>query len=158
LAPGSAVVDLGTEFGLNVAADGQAQCMVFQGKAEVSVLNARGETLRSQVLGEKMAADVDPDAGRIRDAAPRPDEFVAAPDMIPPALVLDPAYPDAVRKLHPWGYWRFEGQADRLLPNEVADRPPLRVVGPVQLAGTPGANHSADFGPTEAEQCLVMDG
>src|SRR5262249_29145868 len=42
LAPGSAVVDLGTEFGLNVASDGQAELMVFEGKAEVSVLNTQG--------------------------------------------------------------------------------------------------------------------
>src|SRR5581483_5680953 len=135
-----------------------AQCMVFEGKAEVSVLNAQGETLRSQRLSEKMAADVDPGAGRIHDAVPRPEQFVAAPDMIPPALVLDPAYPGAVRGLKPWGYWRFESRADGLLPNEVADRPPLRVVGPVELAGAPGENHSAAFGPAEAEQYLVLDG
>lgn len=157
-APGSAVVDLGTEFGLNVAADGKAQCMVFQGKAEVSVLNADGHTLRSQQLSEKMAADIDPSAGRIRDIAPAPDQFVAAPEMIPPALVLDPSYPDAVRKLRPWSYWRFETQADRLLPNEVADRPPLRVMGSVPLAGAPGDNHSAVFAPAKAAQYLVMDG
>src|SRR5205823_12355505 len=48
LAPGAAVVDLGTEFGLNVAADGKAELMVFEGMAELSVLNAEGHTLRSQ--------------------------------------------------------------------------------------------------------------
>jgi hypothetical protein len=156
-APGSAVVDFGTEFGLNVSADGKAQCMVFQGKAEVSVLNAEGHTLRSQLLNEKTAADIDPSAGSIRDLAPMPDQFVAAPELIPPALAPDPSYSDEVHKLRPWGYWRFETLVDRLLPNEVPGRPPLRAIGPVALAGAPGDNHSAVFGPTKAEQYLAMD-
>jgi hypothetical protein len=156
-APGSAVVDYGTEFGLNVAADGKAQCMVFQGKAEVSVLNEDGHTLRSQLLSEKMAAEIDPSAGRIRDVAAEPDQFVAAPEMIPPALVLSPTYPDEVRKLHPWGYWRFETQANQHFPNEMPDRPALRAIGSVTLAGAPGDNHSAVFGPSQREQYLVMN-
>lgn len=49
--------------------------------------------------------------------------------MIPPALALDPAYADEVRKLRPWGYWRFETKADRLTPNEMPGRPPLRANG-----------------------------
>src|SRR5262249_49980459 len=73
LAPGSAVVDLGTEFGLNVAADGKTQLMVFAGAAEVSLLNPEGHTVRSQRLREKMAAEVDPGAGRIRDVPAAPD-------------------------------------------------------------------------------------
>jgi hypothetical protein len=157
-APGSAVVDFGTEFGLNVAADGKAQCMVFQGKAEVSLLNGEGHMLRSQLLSAKMAADLDPGAGSIRDIAPMPDQFVAAPEMIPPALVLDPAYPEEVRKLRPWGYWRFEAQANHLFPNEVPGQPPLRAVGPVALAGAPGDNHSAVFSSAKAAQYLAMDG
>jgi hypothetical protein len=158
LAPGSAVVDLGTEFGLNVAADGTAQFMVFEGKAEVSVLNAEGHTLRSHLLQQQMAAEVDPRAGRIRDVAPVPDQFAAAPEVIPPSLVLDPAYPDAVRAADPWGYWRFEAMPDRLTPNDVPGRPPLRAVGPVQLTGAPGGNHGALFGPTQAEQYLALEG
>ncbi len=158
LAPGSAVVDFGTEFGLNVAASGKAQCMVFQGKVEVSLLNAEGHMLRSQLLSEKMAVDLDPGTGRIQDIAPQPDQFAAAPEMIPPALVLDPSYPDEIRKLRPWGYWRFETQADGLFPNEVPGRPPLRAIGPVSLAGPPGDNHSAVFAPAKVEQYLAMDG
>jgi hypothetical protein len=158
LAPGAAVVDLGTEFGLNVAADGKAELMVFEGEAEVSVLNAEGHTLRSERLTEKKAVTVDPGAGRIREAVAAPDDFVAAPELIPPALVLDPAYPNAVRQSRPWGYWRFEAMPGGVVPNEVPDRPSLKVTGPVKLAGAPGANRSALFGRTQAEQYLEMDG
>jgi hypothetical protein len=143
---------------LNVAADGTSELMVFEGEAELSVLNAEGHTLRSQLLGEAMAAEVDPGAGRIRGVPATPDRFVAAPELIPPALALDPAYPGAVRQSRPWGYWRFEALADRRIGNEVPGRPALRAVGPVELAGAPVENHSCEFGPTRAEQYLVLDG
>jgi hypothetical protein len=158
LAPGSAVVDLGTEFGLNVGADGQAELMVFEGKAEVSVLNAEGHTLRSELLEGRKAVRVDPSAGRIREVAAAPDDFVAAPELIPPALVLDRAYPEAVRMSRPWGYWRFEAMRNRVIRNEVPGRPSLRAKGPVTLAGAPGENRCARFGRTPTEQYLVMDG
>src|SRR5262249_35445930 len=44
VAPGMAVVDLGTEFALNIEADGKGKVMVFEGNAEVSLLNAEGAT------------------------------------------------------------------------------------------------------------------
>jgi hypothetical protein len=157
LVPGASVVDLGTEFGLNVAADGTAELMVFEGQAEVAVLNAQGYTLRSQVLDGKQAVHVDPGAGLIREVPAAPDHFVVAPDLIPPALVLDPAYPDAVQQSKPWGYWRFEAMTDRVIRNEVADRPSLRAVGPVKLAGAPGGNRSVQFENTAEEQYLKMD-
>ena len=158
LTPGAAVVDLGTEFGLNVAADGKAELMVFEGQAEVSVLNEEGHTLRSELVAGRKAVRVDPGAGRIHKAVAAPDDFVAAPELIPPALVLDPSYPDAVRQSHPWGYWRFEAMADGVIRNEVPDRPSLRATGPVKLAGAPNANRSVLFGRTQAEQYLEMDG
>jgi hypothetical protein len=157
LAPGASVVDLGTEFGLNVAADGTAELMVFEGQAEVAVLNAQGHTLRSQVLDGKQAVRVDPGTGRISEMPAVSDNFVVAPDLIPPALALDPAYPDAVQQSKPWGYWRFEAMTDRVIRNEVADRPPLRAVGPVKLAGAPGGNHSIEFENSTEEQYLKMD-
>jgi Concanavalin A-like lectin/glucanases superfamily len=158
LAPGASVVDLGTEFGLNVAADGTAELMVFEGQAEVSVLNAQGYTLRSQLLEGKQAVRVDPGTGHIREVPAAPDNFVVAPELIPPALVLDPTYPDVVQQSNPWGYWRFEALTDGLIRNEVADGPPLRAVGPVKLAGAPGGNRSVQFERTPEEQYLKMDG
>jgi hypothetical protein len=158
MAPGTAVVDLGTEFGLNVADDGTAKAMVFEGQAEVSVLNAEGHTLRSQLLQEQMAAEVDPGAQRIREVAGDADQFVAAPDLIPPSLVLDAAYPATVLAAKPSNYWRFETLADRLVPNEVPGGRPLRAVGPVALAGAPDSNRCAMFESTPQEQMLFLDG
>jgi hypothetical protein len=157
LAPGSAVVDLGTEFGLNVAADGKAELMVFEGTAEVSLLNAEGHTVRSEELRGRAAVEVDPGAGRIRDVAPEPGRFVVAPELVPPALALAPAYPAAVHAARPWGYWRFEALTGGVVPNEVPGGPPLRAAATVHLAGAPGENHAAVFPPGRPDQSLVMD-
>jgi hypothetical protein len=158
LAPGSAVVDLGTEFGFNVGPDGRAELMVFEGQAEVSVLDGEGHTLRSALLEEKHSVRVDPAAGRIREEALSPDSFVAAPELVCPTLALDAAYADAVRRAAPWGYWRFEALDGGAVPNEVAGGPALRAAGPLALAGAPGENRSVVFAPKQPEQALVLDG
>ena len=67
--PGSAVVDLGTEFGLNVADDGKAQLMVFKGEAEAAVLNAAGR--RSGASRSRNAARSRSTRGAVRSRRPR---------------------------------------------------------------------------------------
>ena len=66
--PGSAVVDLGTEFALNVAVDGKADVMVFNGQAEAAVLNAAGAPKRSQQVMARHAFAIDPGRGQIEAA------------------------------------------------------------------------------------------
>src|SRR5262249_29097803 len=61
--PGSAVVDLGTEFGLNVADDGKARVMVFKGEAEAAVLNEAGAPVRSQQGNERRGVAIHPRGG-----------------------------------------------------------------------------------------------
>lgn len=46
--PGVSLVDLGTEFSLKVDSQKQTHVHVFEGEAEVSLLNQRGETVRSE--------------------------------------------------------------------------------------------------------------
>src|SRR5581483_6056356 len=53
--PGSAVVDLGAEFGLNVEADGTAQVMVFEGVAEAALLDAAGSPKQTQLVEQSEA-------------------------------------------------------------------------------------------------------
>jgi hypothetical protein len=49
LGPSSAVVDLGTEFGLNVGTDGKMRGQVFKGKLEAALLSAEGTHQRINV-------------------------------------------------------------------------------------------------------------
>jgi hypothetical protein len=157
--PGSAVVDLGTEFGLNVGADGKANLMVFQGEAEAAVLNAAGAPVRSRQVAVRQAFEIDPRNGQIEAAEARPVDFVPPPVLAPSSsLRLDASYREAVLTAGPWAYWRFEAMKDGAVADEVAGRPPLRATGPVKLVGPGDHNHCLEFGPDEVEQNLVMDG
>ena len=118
--PGSAVVDLGTEFGLNVAVDGKAHLMVFKGEAEAAVLNAAGAPVRSQQVAERHAFAIDPRSGQIEEAEARPVDFVAPPILARSPLGLDASYREAVLAAGPWAYWRFEAIDDGAVADEVA--------------------------------------
>jgi hypothetical protein len=160
LGPSSAVVDLGTEFGLNVGADGKMQGRVFEGRLEAALLDPEGLPQRSYFLdaaqaGTSQAFEVDSGSRRI-DEVHAPGDFLAATDTVAPALALDPGYPAAVLASKPWGYWRFESQADGRTPNEVAGRPPLRAVVPIR-PGQGVANGFADFRPAKTPQYLRLE-
>jgi hypothetical protein len=156
--PGSAVVDLGTEFGVNVADDGKTHLMVFKGEAEAAVLNAAGAPVRSQQIAERRALEIDPRRGQIGEAAPRPLDFVAPSILAPNPLVLGDSYRAAVLSSGPWAYWRFEAIDDGAVADEVAGRPPLRATGPVKIVGAGERNGCIEFGTDEAEQSVAMDG
>ena len=161
LGPGAAVVDLGTEFGLNVGADGKMQGRVFKGRLEAALLSAEGTPQRSYFLDAAgadatKAFEVDSRSGRI-DAVEAPGDFVAASDPISPALDLDADYPAAILRSKPWGYWRFESLAGGVAPNEVPGHPPLRATGAIRLAGPPDGNRSAEFRAGQGRQFLAMD-
>ncbi len=167
LGPSAAVVDLGTEFAMNVGLDGKTQGRVFLGKLEAAVLNSVGSPRRTYLLdagraGSTKAFEVDPKAGKI-EAVPTSEDFASASELVAPPLGLDPAYPAAVLASNPWGYWRFESLVDGSTPNEVAGRPPLKVVGPIRLVGrddgpAPGvSNRLAEFRATTEPQFMTLE-
>ncbi len=154
--PGSDVTDLGTEFGMNVEADGKARIMVFEGKAVAAVGNKSGSSQRTRTIEEHRALDIDPQKFQLTDAVEEPESYVPSPTLTIPPLAIAPVYRDTVLAARPWGYWRFESMDGGAVPNEVAGRPPLLATGPVRLVGS--GNRSVAFGSEEAEQCLLMDG
>lgn len=158
--PGSAVVDLGTEFGLNVAADGKSELMVFEGLAEAALLDDAGALKRGQLVGRSEAYALDPHADRIAESPAAPGGFLPARAQADPALVLDDAYPAEVLSARPAGYWRFETTARELVPNEVAGGRPLRIHGPIGVApdSATAGNGCARFGPDAPEQYLDTEG
>jgi hypothetical protein len=156
--PGSAVVDLGTEFGLNVANDGKAHVMVFKGEAEAAVLSAAGTPMRSQHVAERRAFEIDPWSGHIEAAAARQVDFVAPSILTPSPLLLDTSYRDAVLAAGPWAYWRFEAMDGGAVADEVEGRAPLRATGSVKIVGAGGRNRCLEFGSDESEQIMAMDG
>jgi hypothetical protein len=155
-APKSDVVDLGTEFGLNVDADSKARMMVFKGEANAAVFVPSGSAQRNRYVTEHRALEIDPLRGQFDEAEARSESFVPPPVLAIPPLALAPSYREAVLEARPWSYWRFEAMNGGAVTNEVAGRPSLRATGPVRLAGV--GNRTVAFGPPEAEQYLMMDG
>lgn len=154
---GSAVVDLGTEFGMNVEPDGTMRGKVFEGRVEAAVLNESGTIQRSRMMKAKgNIFAIDPKNSQI-EARPGADEFVSASDLVAPPLVLDPGYRSAVLEARPWAYWRFDEITDGSVANEVPGHPPLRAVGPLRLTEPMAGNRTVVFGPGKVVQYLTMD-
>ena len=159
---GSAVVDLGTEFALNVEADGKARVMVFEGLAEAALLDSAGSPTRTQLVEQSKSFELDPHTGLIAEAVARPEGFVTAPDRVAASLALDPDYAAVVLNARPRGYWRFETLEGSTVPNEVAGGPPLRVTGPIAVGDPDGSegvrkNGCAVFPAGEQAQVLSTD-
>jgi hypothetical protein len=154
-APGSNVTDLGTEFGLNVESDGTARMMVFEGNADVAVLEASGSAQRNRSVMKHQALEIDPRGFQLHESEARTQSFITPSELATPTLALAPGYRDEVLKARPWSYWRFEAMDGGMVPNEVGGRPPLRATGPVRLTGF--GNRAAAFGPNVPDQYFLMD-
>jgi hypothetical protein len=158
LAPGYEVVDLGTEFALNLEPGGKSRVMVFEGEAAVSMLGKDGRSVRGALLERQRSVEVDPGAGHIRDVPAQPEAFIPLGQFVPAPLELAEGYAAAVLDAKPRGYWRFESLEGGRVPNEVADGPALLALGGVALERSPGGNRWARFRPDDPAQALLMDG
>jgi hypothetical protein len=158
LSPGYEIVDLGTEFGLNLEPGGKSRVMVFEGEAAVSMLDKDGRPVRGALLQRHRSVEVDPDAGHIVDVPAKPEAFIPLGHFVPPPLELDASYAETVLAAKPWGYWRFESLEDGRVPNAVADGPALRAFGDIKLQRSPGGNGWAYFRPDHHTQAFWMDG
>ena len=152
--PSSAVVDLGTEFALNVGGDGLTRVMVFEGLAEAAVLSDTGAPKHSQLIERDRAFFLDAGAGRIHEEVARPDTFAPAPALLHRELNLAPSYAREVQRSRPRGYWRFESLIDGAFPDEVAGGPVLRAHGSVGVGRGPGENGYCAFPKGDPGQYL----
>jgi hypothetical protein len=155
---GYEVVDLGTEFAMNLEPSGKSVVMVFDGEAAVSVLGKDGRSVRGALLEGQRSVEIDPNAGRIQEIPPQPKAFVPLTELAPAPLELNPSYAAEVLAAKPWGYWRFESLVNGCVPNEIAGRPALKALGGVKLERSPRGNGCARFQPGDHTQALLMDG
>jgi hypothetical protein len=158
LADGYEIVDLGTEFGLNLQPGGKSQVMVFEGEAAVTVLDKEGRSVRGTLLDGRRSVEIDPSAGRIQDVPAQPEAFIRLGQFVPAPLELDAGYAAEILAAKPWGYWRFEALLDGQVLNEVPNRPALSALGGVELQRSPGGNGWAYFRPDQHQQAFLMDG
>jgi hypothetical protein len=155
--PDSAVLDLGTEFGVNVGDDGTARARVFDGRVESAIMGGDGTFQRTRSFGENEAFEIDPPAGEIGPVAGAVD-FLGPTNLAIPPLALSRDYSAAVRRSRPWGYWRFETIDGGVAVNEVAGRPAMRVVGPIRLAANLGGNRCLELPEGRDRQDLELEG
>ncbi len=156
--PGSAVMDIGTEFGLNIQSNGKSRGKVFKGEVEAAVFGQEGNLRRSQFMNEgHNTFEIDPGTGQI-ETSTKPEDFVAPSVLRVPSLSLDPSYSSEILKANPWSYWRFESVTDGVVPNEISGGYPLRSHGQVRFVATSNTNHSALFRGGEVDPYLVMEG
>jgi hypothetical protein len=155
--PSSAVIDLGTEFGMNIDAGGKSSVKVFEGRAEAVMRSGSGHESIIQQVRVNHAFDLDPQVGRFKPIEGSGD-FVTPLDLPTPSLILDPIYRATIMAARPWSYWRFEVLDAGAIPNEVLGRPPLLATGPVALTGKPEDNQAAVFKSGEDCQYLAMKG
>lgn len=106
LGPGSAVVDLGTEFAMAVV-NGDAWVEVYQGEVDIALLNDNGQPWKSRQLGVSGPVHINSAKGEIVDSAP-PLELPRFVAPSPGGLDTKKAYIDAVIASKPLHYWRFD--------------------------------------------------
>ncbi|MEY4483472.1 MAG: hypothetical protein RL693_924, partial [Verrucomicrobiota bacterium] len=151
--PGAAVVDLGTEFGVKVDPEGRSQVVVYQGKAETSLLSPDGSPRHTRLLGVQESVELDPRTSSMRNIAPR--ELLAAPDLKIAPLKLTKDYATRVLAAKPRHYWRGSAMTnDGRIEDTAPGAQPLRITGSV----VPQADGSFDFAPTTEPQFLRADG
>lgn len=127
--PGGAVVDLGTEFGVNVEGGGKTQVMVYQGQAELALLSPDGSPRRTRLLNAQQSSELDPQADTFRGIEPR--EILAAPDLRIPALNLPADYSQRVLDARPLHYWRGQAAAKGLVEDAAPGARALHIHGDV---------------------------
>ena len=156
-APDVAIVDHGTEFAVNVDSDGKAQVLVLKGKVQSALLDEEGTPRREQFIEERKSFSLNPRTDRIEECEARSDGFAGPASLVSPSLILGEDYSKAVIQSRPWGYWRFESMADGATPNEIRGGPPLRVTGPVRIAGKADGNGCVAFASRDSWQVLSLD-
>jgi hypothetical protein len=141
--PAFNITDLGTEFAASIGADGTGRCRVFEGEADVSLVDSLGVATATRRLRKAESVRIEPSQRAIRVIDEKDGDY---PELkVPPRtrLELAPGYAEDVLRLGPSCYWRFESLNDEnIVPNEVADRPGMHPRGSATLSEQSGGNHA----------------
>jgi Concanavalin A-like lectin/glucanases superfamily len=156
--PAFDVVDLGTEFAAVVNRDGTGTCRVFEGEADVSLLDSIGEVKRTRRVTANESLSVDPSKQDMRVIEEANSDYPEIKQPPRPLLALPVSYPAEVMAMAPVGYWRFEDIRDRVVTNEVAGGARLQAAGGADIAMESGGNHSGELmRRTQAEWFQIPD-
>lgn len=137
--PTGAIVDLGTEFSVNVADSGEAAIKVFQGAVEVSKISNSGNTREGVRLEEGESIAVGERFETLSDE--RATEFLRQVSREIPPLHVGATYPEVITQSTPAGYWRFEETGPEGQIKDEMGRDPMLLRQGARLAGISGARY-----------------
>jgi hypothetical protein len=133
--PGTAVVDLGTEFVMWVNEANQTEVYVVDGEVEVSLLDSDGSTLRSERVKRSKSVRVGRNGSSLDMMSKPTVEFLSILNEAITPLTVSDDYVNSVRSLEPLVYWRFDDVRDGRIINAMGSSWAGRVVDKKSKAG-----------------------
>jgi ferric-dicitrate binding protein FerR (iron transport regulator) len=134
--PSGAVVDLGTEFSVNVASTGTSDVHVFEGLANASVAGANGSTREEQLLRAGQSVRV---SNTLENSPTSPSDFLRQlPMEVREASPAGDVYAKTIARSAPVVWWNFEGQVEKSSVPPAAGGQPLMLREKPLLAGPAG--------------------
>ncbi len=143
--PAFEILDLGTEFATRVNADGTGTCRVFEGKADVMLLDTMKETKETRRVNASESVLINPSNQVMQMIEEKDDDYPVLKQSPRRTLRLAPQYPAGVMAMGPMEYWRFETLKSGHVPSEVPDGVNLVAVGSASISAEEGDNHSGDL-------------
>jgi hypothetical protein len=104
--PNGAVVDLGTEFAINVDLNGENRVKVLNGEVVASSSNSQGHTVWEKTLGVGEEVSIHKNSPLVN--VPVGGEFIEPLVSVIEPLLLGDGYTEEVIKSNPVGYWTFD--------------------------------------------------
>jgi hypothetical protein len=143
--PAFDILDLGTEFAAKVNDDGTGTCRVFEGKADVSLLDSIGEVKRTRRLAASESVRISPANQDLQVIEEKDDDYPGFKLPPRPGLKLPSSYAADVMRMAPVGYWRFESLSNGVVANEVPGAIRLQAAGGATIAAEADGNHSGEL-------------
>lgn len=129
--PRAAIVDLGTEFNMNVTSDGVTDVSVTDGEVELSLLGEDGNTLVSQRLAESKTVRLNSPPGSMESLAFDNSQAFSDLHKLPEiGLHVSEDYVRHVASLAPEIYWRFEDSSEEQVQDHSANGMQAILVNP----------------------------
>jgi len=123
ITPNGAVVDLGTDFAINVNESGENQVKVIKGAVIASSTDKNGNTSwGEELLGGEEAYIIK--ASPLQKITNQSQSYIKPLGVSIPELDINEAYDMAVKKSGPVGYWKFDHVSEQgLIKNEMGGQP-----------------------------------
>lgn len=148
--PGGALVDLGTEFAMNVLPDGSSRMLVREGKVVASLVGPGGSSTRELTATAGQMVFLDGHSGRLDPAPEAVGDFPERLKLPPPRLQPGPGFAAALRASAPLAWWRFSKAENGVVTNEMSPGHwDARAIGDAVIESAGPDNSAARLGGTD---------